>query len=1102
MNNFNQIHVENLLYKIEKFYKKFYFNKLAKGLLVAFGIILSIFLLVNVIFYYVNIPTFFRYSLVYFLVVSFFGSVYYWIFIPILRLFKIKKGISIEEASKYIGNHFSEIDDSLLNVLQLRNNKSDLANAALGYQALGFKDFNFQSAVPRLFDDGRLKWVLLPVFFFVTVYLFNNQIIIEGSNRVLNYETDFSKIAPFKFVVENEEIVVYEGENIPITVNVVGNSVPKEVDVFIDGIKYSTSFKDGHYVYEVRNVSEKFEYYFVGNGFRSKNYNVHVVNKPIIQDVVITVKSPDYTGKPEISHSNPSVLYVNPGSTMDVAIRAVNYQSAELVYLDDAVVELNGNGNYLYGNFNPVISGKLRVRITGFIGNESSMFETELIMLKDEFPEIAVDQIFEGDKVGFSGIVKDDYGFKELLVYYETSDSIAVENLEVNGSNNMESFFYGFPKKWEEMEGVLYFSIRDNDVLEGGKFTYSKKFAMGGSQFENMDSLLASDAKDLKERLRKASQESQDISDELKKFHKDLINKNNIDWEEKQKLKSSIEKQRSFHEDMKNLKEKMNKHNDRLRNQKDLDEEIYQKQEQLQDLMERILSDENKELLKDLEKLLNELDKEKIQEHLKTMEKNHEDYNKELSRDLELFKQMELEQKFAEALDNLDKLKDSQEKLLEMNVNKEISDEDNAEVQDSILNEFKEFNEAVKEIDSLNKELKDPNELNGEHDLQEEIMEEMKNASDASKENKNKKSVEGQKNASKQLEELKKKMEGGMELASGNQQAEDLESLRRILENLLVLSFDQEDIMLGLENINTTDPMVVSYTKDQKSLIDNGVMISDSLYALSVRISQIESMVTKEVQAMNRYMNYSVENLSERKLREANVTQQKSLTAINNLALLLDEIINQMQQQQQQQNSKQGTGSCSKPGSGSPKPSMGNSKKKQEELAKQMKAMKKKMEKGSTPGNKNPGNAGESMSMEIAKLAAEQGALREEIRKMSQQLQKEGKFGEAGELKKLEEMMDKNEEDLINFNLDAEFFKRQEKINIKMLEAETASREREKDKDRKSEIGGIKAIDSKHVFDKYIKKRNSELEILRLSNPELTEYYKKTIGIYNLELND
>src|SRR5690606_7967519 len=60
---------------------------------------------------------------------------------------------------------------------------------------------------------------------------------------------------------------------------------------------------------------------------------------------------------------------------------------------------------------------------------------------------------------------------------------------------------------------------------------------------------------------------------------------------------------------------------------------------------------------------------------------------------------------------------------------------------------------------------------------------------------------------------------------------------------------------------------------------------------------QIRSFVTREVDQMNRFMEESVESIRERKKGEATGKQQFAMTSMNNLALLLDDILQQMQQQ-------------------------------------------------------------------------------------------------------------------------------------------------------------------------------------------------------------
>jgi hypothetical protein len=155
------------------------------------------------------------------------------------------------------------------------------------------------------------------------------------------------------------------------------------------------------------------------------------------------------------------------------------------------------------------------------------------------------------------------------------------------------------------------------------------------------------------------------------------------------------------------------------------------------------------------------------------------------------------------------------------------------------------------------------------------------------------------------------------------------------------------------------------------------------------------------------------------------------------------------------------------------------------------------MKKGKKPGKMNPGGMGKGMSKEIAKMAAQQEMIRKEIRKMSEELSKQGDLGGSGELKKLEKMLEKNEEDLINLKLDQEFFQRQKDIEVKLLEAENSERKREKENRRESKAGKDYQKNALNSMEDYENRKKYELELLRLLNPQLNSYYKNKVGEYN-----
>ena len=130
-----------------------------------------------------------------------------------------------------------------------------------------------------------------------------------------------------------------------------------------------------------------------------------------------------------------------------------------------------------------------------------------------------------------------------------------------------------------------------------------------------------------------------------------------------------------------------------------------------------------------------------------------------------------------------------------------------------------------------------------------------------------------------------------------------------------------------------------------------------------------------------------MQTLANRAFPAALGKQQYVMTAVNNLALLLAESLNQMQQKSMSIKSSGKSGkSCPMPGQG--KPSMKSMRQMQEQLNQQMENMKKSMEKGKSEQGKM-GKSG--TSEQYARMAAEQEALRRQLGEYRDQLQKEGK---------------------------------------------------------------------------------------------------------------
>ena len=150
------------------------------------------------------------------------------------------------------------------------------------------------------------------------------------------------------------------------------------------------------------------------------------------------------------------------------------------------------------------------------------------------------------------------------------------------------------------------------------------------------------------------------------------------------------------------------------------------------------------------------------------------------------------------------------------------------------------------------------------------------------------------------------------------------------------------------------------------------------------------------------------------------------------------------------------------------------------------------------PGGKQPGQNGMPMpgnSEQLAKMAAQQEALRREMEKLANEMNEDG-TGAGDALKKIARDMEENERDIINRNFDMETIRRQQEIMTRLLEHEKAEREREKDNKRESSEAKNQEFSNPEEFFEYKKKKEQEVELLKTVPPSLRTYYKNKVNQY------
>jgi hypothetical protein len=319
-------------------------------------------------------------------------------------------------------------------------------------------------------------------------------------------------------------------------------------------------------------------------------------------------------------------------------------------------------------------------------------------------------------------------------------------------------------------------------------------------------------------------------------------------------------------------------------------------------------------------------------------------------------------------------------------------------------------------------------------------------------------------------------------------EGEDMEQIRQILDNLVKISFSQEDLMKQADVISPSNPKYLNLIQNQKNLKDDLKMVSDSLFAVSKRQESIKPFVLREISNVENNMDEAITLLNNRSVNPAKSKQQYAMTSVNNLALMISESLKQMQQNMQNKGSGKGNAKCNKPGGQGGK--MKSMRQLQEQLNNQLKQMKDGMGQTSKQGQKQ-------MSEKFARMAAQQEALRKQLQDYGEEMQKQG-TGMDKSIKQMMQQMEQTETDLVNKRISQETLKRQQEITTRMLESEKAEQKREYEEKRESEEGKDLFYNNPAKFFEYNKKKSSDSEMLKTIPPGLKPFYKSKVNAYFL----
>lgn len=1072
-----------LVHKLNSFKLRYYLYQLLKGVILSFFILLVMFVLFSLVEYFIYLPSVYRKFIFYGFTVFGFLLFIQFITVPLLKLLHILKPLDTKSASFIIQQNFEGINDKLLNIIELASISGheyshDIVLASIDQKIEELKIFDFKEAVQFKNLRKILLFLLISILITSFLFLFKRSMFTESTQRIIHYNTQFIKPAPYTFQLLNSTLLAKKGESFTFKLKCDGDEIPQLVYINMEGNNYlMKNVASGQFEFEIASLINPVNFYFTDLKYQSDKFYLNLLPKPGITSFSVAVFPPVYTGLPNLSMNNIGDLQIPNGSKIEWNFTGIDTDSLSLVFSDSLKIFARKEKNNFLAESHFFKTHKYNVFIQNKLTEPELALSYRIDIIPDFFPEINIIQVadsFQLTRFFFKGLIGDDYGFSDLKFHFNIDNNDSTVSIPFVKSLTDQEFYYSFDfNDLPYREGIVsyYFSVTDNDVVNHFKTTTSGSFT-----FEFPDSNEISQAEKEKfDNLQNMIEESRNMAGEIQNDLKNIQIKNmdsNVsEWEKSQMVNDILSKQNRLEQLYEQIKQDNENLNNYLNSFTQQNQNIIEKQKQIEELLNEVFTDELKKLMEEFNKLAEQFDSKKLNQLSKQMDLTLDDLQKQLDRNLEMLRKMKIEEKLNQIVDEIEKIANEHEQLSGQ-LEKERNFDEIKEKVTNHQNELKQLQNDLNGVLELNNELKKPLNFDDFDDDFKNIDKSIdENKSELDKKNRNK-SEDGIKNTSNQLKNLAFSMNQMLKQNNSQQSMENIENLKQILSNLMLLSFSQEEILIALTGIDSNDPTLNQINLDQKRITDQSKIVKDSLYALAMRTPQINSMINNELISMELNLEKVRENLEDALFPNARMNQQFVITAVNNLALLLNEALENLEKQMA--DGMEGDQECENPGSG--KPGMNMLKETSENIKQQLQKMIEQMKNGKSG----------PMSQQLGESLMQH----EMMQQMLRDLMNNGSVGSdaKSQLQKIDQLLEQNRRELMNKTINSQTITRQNLITTRLLEAEKAEMEREFENKRESESATDFYSNPVNFFE-YKEKDNFSIEYLNKNSHQLNNFY-------------
>ncbi|MEM8558124.1 MAG: DUF4175 family protein [Bacteroidota bacterium] len=364
-----------------------------------------------------------------------------------------------------------------------------------------------------------------------------------------------------------------------------------------------------------------------------------------------------------------------------------------------------------------------------------------------------------------------------------------------------------------------------------------------------------------------------------------------------------------------------------------------------------------------------------------------------------------------------------------------------AEEQERAAEEMQALEELLQEVQEKMEELRDNGPAQEMQQMreqlqQQQIPQQMQQNSQQLQQQQLQDAQQGQQQMQQQLQNLRQQLQEMSQQMQGEQQQINIAALRRSLDDVLTLSEEQETLGLDAQALNRDSPAIRPMAQQQVGLADGLATVADSLNALAREVPQMTRQVQEHTGNALREMGLATEELAERRAPRAAGHQLTSMTHLNDLALLLSELLDQLM------NSPSSGGG----GGMSMQQMMQQLQQGQQQMGDQIQQMLNDM-----AGQRLSGD----QQQRLEQMARQQQQLREQLQQLMEQGMEDGTLDAQlqSQLQRIAEAMEEAARELRSGRINRRTEQRQQQILERLLQAEESINQRGKKQEREGRSG-------------------------------------------------